>query len=463
MAIDSDPPTDTIVVGGSSDGDSGRNADGSIAGSVAYDANFGTRGEDNNSAGRDQQMTEPDLGNEAYESNSDSPVQADAQEAASVLQQGEALKNLQPSDALSPASSVSSDSSPPVTEPLSPGSPSDLAAGNEETPLEGAPKPTVQDSHQEPHQESNQESRLGSHQESPDSQLSPGGGSAGGLAGNSMDVTSNAPDTSDDADADPDAIDIQKLVDDITAKAATPSSPSSSSSSSSSGQDGPSAPVLPLQPSASPLAAHQAYLPPKPALAPPADSQGAPHLYSQSHPRPDANTALSPHGGALPPFPDRAPSYPGAPGTTGAMTESLSKLPPPPAPSFGAPGSAPFGPAQSFPNSGNLTPQNTAPQNDDQAYESFIRDEQRYTREAKWERFPDGSRVFIGTSPAPSRAVLLVYKVALTSEQEIYPRSESPNGTSGTFSTTTAVWPKSPSRRRTASCSITRSPRQSWP
>jgi hypothetical protein len=31
-----------------------------------------------------------------------------------------------------------------------------------------------------------------------------------------------------------------------------------------------------------------------------------------------------------------------------------------------------------------------------QTWESFQADEKRYMTEAKWERFPDGSRIFIG-------------------------------------------------------------------
>jgi broad specificity phosphatase PhoE len=34
-----------------------------------------------------------------------------------------------------------------------------------------------------------------------------------------------------------------------------------------------------------------------------------------------------------------------------------------------------------------------------QLWEQFQADEKRYTSEAKWERFPEGSRIFIGESP----------------------------------------------------------------
>jgi len=455
MAGASDPPTGTIVVGNPSDDDYDEDADSSIA----DDASFDAYGEDDDSTAQELPMTEPAPGDEEHTGAFGSPARVQALGVEHVLQQEEALNNLQPSHALPDQSSLAHSISDPssIHEPSPPSAPSNLSAPHGETSPKDASKPTLSEIHQ-------------TVPESPASAGEEGGGHDDPVAGSAPNAVDRAAvDADADANARPDANDIQKLVDVVAAQAA--SSNSSSTSSSSAGQDGSSASALYLQPALSTTHTHQMSLPPKPAPAPLSGGLGTSHPYPASHPRPDANAALISNGGAPSAFsrpPDPALSYPGAPGT---LPESFPKMPPPPVSNFGVAGPTPYGPAaQPLPNSGHFPPQNLAHQihqSPDQAYESFIRDEQRYTREAKWERFPDGSRVFIGASSLRRNPALPLSdsksRPNTLCVQATCPKSVCLSAMYGTSSTNTVGWPRFPSRRHTASCNIIPSTKQSWP
>lgn len=105
--------------------------------------------------------------------------------------------------------------------------------------------------------------------------------------------------------------------------------------------------------------------------------------------------------------PGVGPSFPSAPGLPRApapgMTESLSALGPPPGPSNP---SLPAPPAMSATTSGPPLHYPGRPGGKDghrgdyqSKWDAYQADEKRYTLEQKWDRFPEGSRVFIGMYP----------------------------------------------------------------
>lgn len=175
-------------------------------------------------------------------------------------------------------------------------------------------------------------------------------------------------------DSDATAIDIQKLVDEITAKAeaeASSEQPPANPSASLQTQSPPSMDVdLPS-------------LPPKPSLT----QEQSQQTYSQA----------PYHHGSLP----TAPPYSSAPAAN------------PSQPAFSTPNGAPgapmsqppnYNPTPSFASYPNAYPPGTAPPQApanngaglQQTYDEFLADERKHMSEAKWERFPDGSRIFIG-------------------------------------------------------------------
>lgn len=182
--------------------------------------------------------------------------------------------------------------------------------------------------------------------------------------------------TGGDSDADATAIDIQKLVDEITAKAEA-----EASSEQPPAQPPASAPLQPQSPPS--MDVDQPSLPPKPALT----QEQSQQTYSQT----------TYHHGSLP----NAPPYSSAPPAS------------PSQPTFGVTNGAPgahmsqppaYNPTPPFASYPNAYPPGTtpsqAPANNgaglQQTYDEFLADERKHMSEAKWERFPDGSRIFIG-------------------------------------------------------------------
>lgn len=166
------------------------------------------------------------------------------------------------------------------------------------------------------------------------------------------------------------ALDIQKLVDEITAKAEeTSSEPPASDATPAAAQNAPSATDVDLS-----------SLPPKPALT----QEQSKQTYSPAsfHHASLPSTSSFPASTGLPAQSTYASA--GAPGTSQPQTFNNS-------PSFAsypnayAPGAAPS--ATAFTGQGLQ-----------QTYDEFLADERRHMAEAKWERFPEGSRIFIGKS-----------------------------------------------------------------
>lgn len=191
---------------------------------------------------------------------------------------------------------------------------------------------------------------------------------------------SNAPeDTHNGASTAEPAIDLQRLVADITAQSNQPSShPTPDANAVQAPQTaGPSLSTSGLPTSST--------LPPRPPL-PNTASQS---FVSQHHPG-GANLALS-AGNAAHGQPAQMLAT-GAPGTTAA----ISSLPP------AATHASTANPAL---NAFDYTAGAPGHTNDSKgerrrAWEQFLADERQYMSEAKWDRFPEGSRIFIGMHAA---------------------------------------------------------------
>lgn len=92
-------------------------------------------------------------------------------------------------------------------------------------------------------------------------------------------------------------------------------------------------------------------------------------------------------------------------------------------------------------------------------YENFLNVERNYVSEGRWEQFPTGSRLFVGThyldrsrSTFGRKLLFAVYNVLTNRLQVTCQARRSRKGTSFTFSTPMANWHRSQSSRPTASC-----------
>ena len=179
-------------------------------------------------------------------------------------------------------------------------------------------------------------------------------------------------------------IDIQALVDTITANAAKEDVTQATVPKAAA-----PAPALASVPAPAPAPApgtSSNSLPPRPPI---------PQQSTQSYvPLEDAR-AYQP--GFAPAIPATLPSsislvpsaaYPG--GAPGTISNSHGALPPPPSTSLNTAPVSQFTLYPSFP--GHLPP----PSITSQQWESFLQDERKYVSEARWDRFPEGSRLFIG-------------------------------------------------------------------
>ncbi|KAF7536315.1 hypothetical protein G7Z17_g13072 [Cylindrodendrum hubeiense] len=137
-----------------------------------------------------------------------------------------------------------------------------------------------------------------------------------------------------------------------------------------------------------------ASLPPRPPLP-----QAASQSYTSQH-HPSGSSSSIPTSVAVPPTPGQPSTYvaAGAPGTT---PDALGNLPPAAASGLNASVAITSMTAPPYP------PQSPAyatdrPQDADyqRQWDQFMADERQYMSEAKWDRFPEGSRLFIGTRSA---------------------------------------------------------------
>lgn len=188
------------------------------------------------------------------------------------------------------------------------------------------------------------------------------------------DTETAAPDTSKAGDA----IDIQAMLDNITAQAAA--SEANETAETAVAQDATSA-TLP--------APSQSSLPPKP----PASQQPTTASLRAEEARRFQSGGSNAHAQAaystLPSAVGASYSY----GAPGAMPDAPGAYPSSSAMSSAAAAAMPGAQFQPAHASGmNSTGQGFGPQ----TYETFLQEERKYVSEAKWDRFPDGSRLFIG-------------------------------------------------------------------
>ncbi|KAI0887018.1 uncharacterized protein GGS22DRAFT_159187 [Annulohypoxylon maeteangense] len=179
------------------------------------------------------------------------------------------------------------------------------------------------------------------------------------------------------ASSNDDNIDIQDIVDKIIGNSSTGSANQSSVQQISANASSVSLPPRPPMPQQPPLAQPHARLEDVPGLS------YQPGL-SYSH----ATGAPS----SLPPPPGTYSV--GAPGT--ALEARNTLPPPPPSSSLSALPAHPFSVPQFDPTYVAAAGIQSQSSDQSQPWETFLHEERRYVSEAKWDRFPEGSRLFIG-------------------------------------------------------------------
>jgi nuclear polyadenylated RNA-binding protein 3 len=189
---------------------------------------------------------------------------------------------------------------------------------------------------------------------------------------------------------DPSA-DIQKLVADLTSQShepspAAPSDPAASTPSLS--EDPAGSNLLP-----SSALASSSTLPPRPPLPHSASQSFA----SQQHSSGSSGSAPT---SAAPPAPGQPSTYVIA-GVSGTTPEIFDGLQPPLGPSLNASSAVTSLNAPAHPSAAPGVPlDQTHAQSQDSKFQhewdQFMTDERQYMSEAKWDRFPEGSRIFIG-------------------------------------------------------------------
>lgn len=179
------------------------------------------------------------------------------------------------------------------------------------------------------------------------------------------------------------SLDIQKLVADLTAQP----------TESNAGNDPPSASPAQAQaepPSGSASLSSSTALPTTSSLPPrPPQPHSASPLYASQHHPAGANSSATANPGAQSSTGSASSYHIGsAPGTS---AESVANLPPPPSSALNVP-----------PYATQAAHGYSADQGRDVEYQrkwdQFMADERQYMSEAKWDRFPEGSRIFIGMS-----------------------------------------------------------------
>lgn len=197
---------------------------------------------------------------------------------------------------------------------------------------------------------------------------------------------STAKEDSSSAESPNASADIQRLVADLTA----PAEPNSNSapSASSAKTEPPSGPSS--LPSTLPSSTS---LPPRPPL-PNAASQS----YASQH-HPAGSISSVPTNNIAPPTPGQPSTYVVA-GAPSIVADAISNLSPPNT-ALNAPVAITSMTAPPYPAQPATVAADRAPDEYERQWDQFMADERQYMSEAKWDRFPDGSRIFIGTRSAP--------------------------------------------------------------
>ncbi|ROW09866.1 hypothetical protein VPNG_06305 [Cytospora leucostoma] len=387
MAPDPDPSEtlDTIVVEGSSDeGDPSQDV--SVADDDSFD--YGEDGNPQEQETRQEEAAGPEIDDYARTFDSPGREQAEVADVEGEVQQQqqdvsdapESMKNSDHPDALSrqsPIQPVFADPNPSLptqgSQPIQPANSAQDASATTEAAQEPAPVS----------QEALPATASASPNQPQASVTSPKtekveADKPGDTAPKEEDPNVKSEDVDMTAGGDPDstAIDIQKLVDEITAKA--------EAEAEAEADQEPAKPSASLQTqTSSSMDVDLPSLPPKPALT----QEQSKQTYSPA----------SYHHASLP----SAPSFP-------PTSAGLPAQPPPPAnssaPAIHMPQQPSYNASPSLASYPNAYPPGTAPAQDpgyngpglQQTYDEFLADERKHMSEAKWERFPDGSRIFIG-------------------------------------------------------------------
>ncbi|KAJ6441146.1 RNA-binding protein (Nab3) [Purpureocillium lavendulum] len=182
-----------------------------------------------------------------------------------------------------------------------------------------------------------------------------------------------------DAETQDPGVDIQQLMADLTSHPAEPGAADAASTVAPPAgvEADPSTTAAPLTPSAA--LPSSSSLPPRPPMPLPTP---------QSHGAQQQAQSSIPSSGAVPSVPGQAPlsHATGAPGTS---SDGPASLPAPPPAGVNTP---------SFHDQSALGHPGDSRQDGDyqRHWEQFMADERQYMSEAKWDRFPEGSRIFIG-------------------------------------------------------------------
>ncbi|EAQ83264.1 hypothetical protein CHGG_09668 [Chaetomium globosum CBS 148.51] len=353
--------SDTIVVGGDYSGESHDESDESI--------DYG-EGEE----GQKQGGEEPDTANDDYAKTFDSPAAHEDQDGGEEAQPDVSMASISMNSAATPDPAAVPSDHPPTPPPALP-----HTNGEVQAPETALPSEQTNGSDHPPELPPAAASTI-------PSSAAPAATSATEPAETQTPATpasngapaSAAPAAPASANEDDASVDIQKLVDDITARAAATDSPSNPPVQTS--------PVTSQAPPVSLPTSHPPSLPPKPSL---------PNLPAGLPAIPPAHYSFQPRG-------HNAPAAPAVPmSLTNSVTshsayvanEGLASLPAPPPGVFGATSHSHVHHMSHAgdPSSGNYHGSSTK-----QLWEQFQADEKRYTSEARWERFPEGSRIFIG-------------------------------------------------------------------
>lgn len=151
---------------------------------------------------------------------------------------------------------------------------------------------------------------------------------------------------------------------------------------------------------ASSLPTPSSVLPSSSSLPPrPPQPNAASKLYPSHHHPTGSNSSISAHAIA-PPIPGQPSTYVAA-GAPGTFTDAIGNLPPPLTSSLKPPVAmtslepTPYSSPQvhGYPTDPNADESQNK-------WDQFLADERQYMSEAKWDRFPEGSRIFIGTRSA---------------------------------------------------------------
>lgn len=378
--------SDTIVVRGDSADESHDDSDDSI--------DYG-EGEE----GREREQLAPDAANDDYARTFDSPADRQDQSEADEAQPdvSMATESMNSPSAPDPLTSQSPAAAAPPSDPPSPPLPSGLPATNGSAEATSAPSE---------HANSESSSEPLPSDSAPDAAQPSTVPAAAGVKEITSTVSApaaaSAPAPANEDDA---SVDIQKLVDDITARGTATASPPK--------PPAPATPTTTQAVSATPAPSYPSSLPPKPAVPlPPGNLPAIPqphHSFQTRGSNASAHSAVSMNI-ASPATPHHG-TYMSA-GAPGVGNEAVSSLPPPPPPTFGGPSHthAHLQNAHHMPIARDASSGNYHGPSIKHQWDAFQADEKRYTSEAKWERFPEGSRIFIGKLTVDANLLPSTYK-----------------------------------------------------